>query len=81
LKEKEAVIEHYSTLLDAEVIESFKTKIDEMTKEELDKELAYVLVQSQPTLFTHKENDPGYVPKEETPLSGIEGILTRYKNK
>ena len=81
LKEKEAVIEHYSTLLDAEVIEPFKAKIDEMTKEELDKELAYVLVQSQPTLFTRNENDPGRVPKNEPALTGIEGILTRYKNK
>ena len=79
LKEKEAVIEHYSTLLDAEAIEPFKEKIDEMTKEELDKELAYVLVQSQPTLFTHTQNDPGYVPKDETPAGGIEGILARYK--
>ena len=79
MKEKEAVIEHYSTLLDADAIAPFKEKIDEMTKEELDKELAYVLVQSQPTLFTHTQNDPGYVPKDETPAGGIEGILARYK--
>ena len=81
MKEKEAVIEHYSTLLDAEVIEPFKEKLDEMTKEELDKELAYALVQSKPTLFSIKENDPAYVPKDDVVPTGIEGILARYKNK
>lgn len=81
LKEKEAVIEHYATLLDAEVIAPFKEKIEDMTKDELDKELAYALVQSQPTLFTKNENDPEFVPKDEPALTGIEGILSRYKNK
>ena len=77
-KEKEAVIEHYAALLDAEEITSFKEKIDDMTKEELDKELAYTLVQSKPTLFNNGENNPGYVPKDEEP-TGIEGILSKYK--
>ena len=81
-KEKEAVIDSYTTLLDAEVITTFKEKIDEMTREELEKELAYTLVQSQPTLFTNKESDPGYVPKDQDYLDGsIEGVLSRYKNK
>ena len=81
-KEKEAVIDSYTTLLDAEVITTFKEKIDEMTREELEKELAYTLVQSQPALFTNKESDPGYVPKDQDYLDGsIEGVLSRYKNK
>lgn len=79
LKEKEAVIEHYAALLDSEEITSFKEKINEMTKEELDKELAYALVQSKPTLFTNKENEPQYIPKDDPALSGIEGILSKYK--
>ena len=78
LKEKEAVLDHYSQLLDAEIIESFREKIEDLTKDELDKELAYSLVQSQPTLFTKNENDPGYVPKDNETLTGIEGILSRY---
>ena len=80
-EEKEGVIDHYADLLDAEVITSFKEKIDEMTKEDLEKELAYTLVQSQPSLFT-KQNEPGYVPNENTTTqTGIEAILSRYKNK
>ncbi len=51
---------------------------DEMTKDELDKELAYTLVQNKPTLFTNNE-DPSYVPKDDHTPSGIEGILSRYK--
>ena len=77
-KEKEAVLEHYAQLLDSEEIDSFREKIDEMTRDELDRELAYTLVQNKPTLFTNEE-DPGYVPKENTDPTGIEGILSRYK--
>ena len=77
-KEKEAVIEHYAQLLDSEDIEAFKAKIDDMTKDELDKELAYTLVQNKPALFTNNE-DPAYVPKDDHTPSGIEGILSRYK--
>lgn len=79
LKEKEAVIEHYSTLLDVEVLDSFKEKINDMTKDELDKELAYTLVQSKPTLFSNQEENPGYTPKDDQVPEGIEGILSRYK--
>jgi hypothetical protein len=79
LKEKEAVIDHYSSLLDAEVLNSFKEKIEDMTKDELDKELAYSLVRSKPTLFSNQENESGYTPKDESNLQGIEGILSRYK--
>lgn len=78
-EEKESIIEHYSQLLDAETVETYKAKIDEMTKEELDKDLAYALVQSKPTLFTNT-NDPAYVPKNNNEqLDGIDGIISRYK--
>ena len=79
LKEKEAVIDKYVTLLEEEQINEFKEKIDEFTKEELDKELAFVLVQSKSTIFTHE--DSGFVPKDEPQLTGIEAILEKQKNK
>ena len=79
LKEKEAVIDKYVTLLDEEQLESFKEKIDEFTKEDLDKELAFVLVQSKSTIFTN--DNSGFVPKDEEKLTGIEAILERQKNK
>lgn len=79
LKEKEAVIDKYVTLLEEEQLNEFKEKIDEFTKEELDKELAFVLVQSKSTIFTHEDNN--FVPKDEPILTGIEVILEKQKNK
>ena len=79
LKEKEAVIDKYVTLIDEEQINSFKEKINEFTKEELDKELAFVLVQTKSTIFTNDES--GFIPKEEPPLTGINAILEKQKNK
>ena len=79
LKEKEAVIEKYTTLLEEEQLNNFREKIDEFTKEELDKELAFVLVQSKSTIFTN--DDSGFVPKDEPQLTGIQAVLERQKNK
>jgi hypothetical protein len=78
-EEKEAVINSYAALLTEETLNSFKEKLDDMTKTELEKELAYALVQSQPTIFTHNDNNSGYVPKDENELDGIDGIIKRYK--
>ena len=66
-------------LLDEDDLKDFKEKIDEYTREELDKELAFVLVQTKSTIFTHDES--GFVPKDEPQLSGVEAILERQKNK
>ena len=79
LKEKEAVIDKYMTLLDEEQLKTFKEKIDEFTKEELDKELAFVLVQTKSTIFTKEDSD--FVPKDEPTLTGVSAILERQKNK
>ena len=79
LKEKEAVIDKYAALLEEDELNGFKEKIDEFTKEELDKELAFVLVQSKSTIFTN--DDSGFIPKDEPELTGIEAILEKQKNK
>lgn len=81
-QEKEAIVERYADLLDAEAIESFKVKLEDMTKENLEKELAFTYVQSkESTLFTKHDDKPGYVPNDTGVKTGIEGILERYKNK
>jgi vacuolar-type H+-ATPase subunit I/STV1 len=79
LKEKEAVIAKYSALLDEEDLDGFKDRLNEFTKEDLDKELAYALVQSKSTIFTNAEDN--FIPKPEENLTGIEAILARQKNK
>lgn len=79
LKEKEAVIDKYVTLLDEEQLKDFREKIDAFTKEDLDKELAFVLVQTKSTIFA--KDDSGFVPKDEPTLTGIEAVLEKQKNK
>ena len=79
LKEKESVIDKYVTLLDEEQLKNFRDNIDSFTKEQLDKELAFVLVQTKSTIFTNDDN--GFIPKDEPALTGIEAILERQKNK
>ena len=75
-QEKEQVIDSYSDLLSEEIISSYKEKISEYSSaKELDKELAYELKQSNPTVFT---KTPQYIPKD-VPTTGIEAILAKYK--
>ena len=81
LKEKEAVIEKYVTLLEPATIEDFTNKIADFTKEELDKELAFVLVQTKANIFTNNNDEGGFVPKDEETLTGVEATLSRYKSK
>ena len=77
-KEKERVIDKYSDKLEEEVINTMKEKISEYSAEELDKELAYALVNASPNLFT--DNDPGFIPKDNEP-DHISQILNKYERK
>lgn len=76
LEKKEQVIEKYSAKLDDEVIDEFRMNLGKFSVEELNKELAYRLVESTPQIFDAKDN---YIPKQE--LTGISAILESYKNK
>lgn len=78
-KQKQAVIEKYSALLDEEVIISYSNKIDSYSAKDLDKELAYELVNANQSVFTNGGQKQGYIPKEEPTLSGLEEILSKYK--
>lgn len=75
-QEKTAIISKYSLKLPSEIVEKYSSELDKYTAEDLKKQLAYELVENNPSVFT---NDPqtGYVPKDE-PKSGIEAILSRY---
>ena len=79
LAKKEAILTKYSTQLDEEVINHFREDVDNYTEESLEKELAFVLVQSKPSIFTTEEKVPVVVPKVDTGKGGIEEILSRYK--
>lgn len=76
--EKQGIISGYSDKLSAEVIEKYSANIDNYTAIDLKKELAYELVQNNPSIFS-KKNISGYVPKDGEPSGGIEEILLKYK--
>lgn len=80
-KEKEAVVAKYEKLLDAEVIEAYNAKLDEYSNlTDLDKDLAYEVFSKNPSVFTvNPPAQPAYVPKDEGNLTGVEGILAKYK--
>ena len=78
--QKMDVINEYAQVLSQEVLDEYVEKIDEFTKIELDKELAYELKQSKFDAFTHKDSSEGYVPKDE-PATGIQALLDKYEKK
>ena len=74
--EKEAVISSYAEMLSDEKIAEFKANLDKYENAiELDKELAYELKKSNPSVFTR---EPQYIPKD-APTGGLEDILSKYK--
>ena len=73
-KEKEAVVNKYTALLDAEVIAKYE--LDKYSAKDLDKELAYELVSTNTSVFT--EQGTGYIPKDE-PETGLAQLLNKYK--
>ena len=76
-KEKEEVLSKYSEQLNDEILTSYREKIADYTASDLDKDLAYELVKSNPAIFT-KNPQPQYIPKDE-PKGGIEEILAKYR--
>lgn len=71
---KEAVMAEYVEKLPEEVIDTYKAKLGEYTVEDLDMHLAYELKKSGLAFKPEAE----YVLKD-TPKTGIEQILSRYK--
>lgn len=75
--EKQEVLNKYSEQLDEETINKYTEKISEYTVANLEKDLAYELVKSNPSLFTASAQTHR-IPKDE-PKTGIEAILENYK--
>lgn len=76
-KEKQAVLDKYSEQLDEEVINKYTEKMSEYTVANLEKDLAYELVQANPTIFTKGGINSPRIPKEGM-KTGIEAILEQY---
>ena len=80
-KEKEAIIAKYEKRLSAETLATYTAKISEYSDaKSLDKDLAYELVSTIPSVFTAEGNpQPAYVPKDTGAGNGLEAILDKYK--
>ena len=76
--QKEAIIEKYSATLSEEVIADYKAKMGEFTIQNLEKELAFVLVQSTPFVFSNTGFE--VIPTTTSRSTGIESILEKYRN-
>jgi hypothetical protein len=76
-QEKMAVINRYAELLDEEVIEKYTNSVNDFSLDNLEKELAFELVKTNPTVFSNQPA-PQIVPKDEGPV-GIEAVLSKYK--
>ena len=57
------------------ILNSYREKIDEFSNVELEKELAFELVKTNPSMFAQT---PRFTPKD-VPSSGLSAVLDRYK--
>ena len=77
-KAKREVLAQYSLKLDASTIENYESKLSEYDVEGLKKELAYALVQFDPSVLDNSKSY-GRLPKDDESQGGIQDILKRYK--
>ena len=76
--EKEAIIDKYADKLNEDVVNEFKEKIDEYSTVDLEKELAFTLVNTTPTLFSN--DSEGFVPKDgDERKTGLSAVLDKYE--
>lgn len=76
-QQKIAVIEQYKAKLSEDLLNSYNEQLDSYTAEELDMHLAYELKKSNSGMFAQSQ-EPNLIFKD-TPLTGVEEIISRYK--
>lgn len=74
--EKNNVIEKYSVKLEDEIINKYKEALETYTVTDLEKELSYELVNSDPDIFSKKPGE--VIPKDNSGANGIEDLLSKY---
>lgn len=76
-QEKLEVISGYATSLSEEIIKKYTDEIENFTKIELDKELAYELKNSD--FYSNYSKSGGGIVPPEVPKTGLDAILEKYK--
>lgn len=82
--EKEALLHQYSERLDEEIVKEFSEKLDTYTMEDLNKDLALKLVESNPSIFS-KSGSPlisqNYDERDDATLSPAAKLIKQYRNR
>lgn len=76
-QKKEDVLNKFSLRLDEDIVKKYKENLTNYSVSDLEKELSLELVNHTPEIFNKKETTP--LPKQESSVGGIEGILSKYK--
>lgn len=76
--EKNQKLDQFAKLLDEEVLAKYRKTIDELSIEQLEKELAYELFKHNPSAYS-SESQPIQVPKDKSDETNAWSILDRYK--
>lgn len=74
--QKEEVLVEYQLYLDETLLNNYRENLDKYTVMDLDKELAYELKKTNPSVFTNEPQERRF-PKDEL-QGGIEEILAKY---
>lgn len=74
-QQKEAIISEYQGKIDESTLSEYTEKIDDYSVVELDKELAYALKKSNPSVF---DKAPSGIVLKDVTKTGVEEILSRY---
>lgn len=80
-EKKNAIIASYTNLLSQEVLDEYASKTSDYEDEiALDRELAYVLKNTNSAIFTKNQKpEENYIPKDNGSEGGLEAILSKYK--
>lgn len=78
-QKKQAILDKYSAKLPEEAISKY-SNFDEYTTEQLAKELAFELVNTNPTIFELEEGSKEHFVPKDNLTSGLTNLLNSYKN-
>lgn len=76
--EKFSLIASYTDKLSEEILENYREKVSDFSLKDLEKDLAFDLVKTNPSIFSN-QSKPQYTPHDDGAPSGIEMILNKYK--
>lgn len=77
-QKKNGLIDTYSEKLDKEVLQKYRDDVSNYSFTDLQKELAFELIQSNPSLLSGA-SEGGYTPKDDNKGTTLTDILAKYK--